>query len=340
VVDSLARIAHLDLGDSIETCVAPSEELGYRNKVELRRSLDPGGLELGFSKLGSDEIVPVAECLLMPENHRGLLRSARGALRFLAGRENVEFDRVALRTAHNTRDVQVALWTQPSPFPRDLVARTLSEATSASSIVRVVARGGDARDVSSVERLHGKSWWAERFGGLRYGVSAPSFFQVNTLGAERLVSLVSASLSSVRSVADLYAGVGTFTLPLAERVDHVTAIEASKWALSDLRHNLERAEVHAEVRGGDAAYETDDLDEHDALVIDPPRSGLADAMPAALASLEPAKIVYVSCDPATFARDARRIVEQGYRVEKVTPIDLFPQTYHTELVSVFGRSDR
>jgi 23S rRNA (uracil1939-C5)-methyltransferase len=288
--------------------------------------------------MGSDEIVPIAECLLMPEGHRPLLRAVRGALRYLSTREGVQVTRVTLRAALNTRDVQVAVWTEPSPFPRALVARTLSEATGASSIVRVIAReGAEQRDVSSVERLHGKSWWAERCSGHRYGVSAPSFFQVNTEAAERLIELVVEPVGDAGVVADLYSGVGTFTLPLAARVEHVTALEGSKWALSDLKHNLERAELFAEIIGGDASYSADEIGQPDVLVVDPPRSGLGDALPETLSTLGANRIVYVSCDPATFARDAERIVEHGFELESATPVDLFPQTFHTEVVGVFSR---
>lgn len=339
VLDSLSRIAHLDADahELVPRCLSPSEMLGYRNKVELRVDTSGPKLELGFTRRDSEEIVPVDECLLMPEEHRKLIASVRGALRFIAGRERVEIERVAIRMAHNSRDVQIALWTPPSAFPRSLAGTTLEQATGAGSIVRVIADGTSSkRAVKNVEKLAGKVWWSERLAGTRLSASAPSFFQVNTVAAESLVEhvITAAEVDESDIVLDLYAGAGTFTLPLAQRAS-VVAIESSRWALGDLRHNLERAGVHADVVGGDAAYALKEIYGCDVALVDPPRAGLAEEVVADLAALGPRRLVYVSCDAATFARDAERLGTQGYRLESAQPIDLFPNTFHVETVGVF-----
>jgi 23S rRNA (uracil1939-C5)-methyltransferase len=190
--------------------------------------------------------------------------------------------------------------------------------------------------VKNVERLAGRAWWSERLGGNRLSASAPSFFQVNTVAAETLIENVlrAADATDEDLVLDLYAGVGTFTLPLAEK-SSVVAVESSRWALGDLRHNLERAEVHAEIVGGDAAYALDDIIGCDIALVDPPRSGLAPEALDGITRLEPRRIIYVSCDAATFARDAGRLATSGYAHRSVQSVDLFPSTHHVELIGTF-----
>jgi 23S rRNA (uracil1939-C5)-methyltransferase len=336
VRDALDRIAHVGADTVLSDCEDASSDYGYRNKVELRVGTSAGKLELGFTRRDSNELVPVERCLLMADSYQELLPSVRGALRFLAGRESLDLVRVGLRTAFNTRDVQVALWTTPSPFPRSIAGTTLEQATGANSVVRVIsADSAETRSVKNVERLAGKAWWSERLGGLRLSASAPSFFQVNTSAAERLSKLVVEAAAPEESdeVVDLYAGVGTFTIPLAEYA-HVAAIESSRWALGDLRHNLERAQVPADVMGGDAAYSISEVHSCDVALVDPPRAGLAESVICDLAGLSPRRIVYVSCDCATLARDVERFGRLGYGLTSVAPIDLFPNTHHVESVAV------
>jgi len=177
-------------------------------------------------------------------------------------------------------------------------------------------------------------------GGFDYTVSAPSFFQVNTKGAEHLVELVMTALQPDGSdrALDLYAGAGTFTLPLAQHAGEVCAVESAGPAVRDLRRNLENNQLWAEVVGGDAAREIAELGHFDVIVVDPPRSGLAPEVLASLAASRPRDLAYVSCDPATLARDARALIASGYEIVSATPVDLFPQSYHVETVAHFRPS--
>jgi 23S rRNA (uracil1939-C5)-methyltransferase len=192
------------------------------------------------------------------------------------------------------------------------------------------------RDIAGVEVLSGSPTWHEKLGGFAYSVSPPSFFQVNTEVAESMVDVVVEALAPSASdrVLDLYAGVGTFTLPLAALDVEVVAVEGAGHAVRDLRRNLEDNDLDAEVAPGDAARALAELGDFDLAVVDPPRSGMRPEALAALVTAGPRRIVYVSCDPATLARDARRLAEAGYAISTVTPVDLFPQTYHVETVAV------
>jgi 23S rRNA (uracil1939-C5)-methyltransferase len=342
VVDALTRIGHIaDAEKLVAPAVASPREYGYRNKIELVARMDAAGLRLGFHKAGTDELVPVESCLLLPPKFQKAPKALSGALRYLSGGQDLGFKRVGLRVAANTRDVEIALWTEPGSFPRKAAATTLGRALKTSSIVRVLAKGPDKeRKVTGVEVLAGSGFWRERLGGRAMTVSAPSFFQVNTAAAELLVTVALEALNAngTDRVVDLYAGAGTFTLPLAEVAGDVIAVEAASSAVRDLRRNLEDSQLWAEVVGGDALRELRELGSVDALLVDPPRSGLPEGAIEAIAKTRARTIAYVSCDPATLARDAKVLIAAGYRLVSATPVDLFPQTYHVETVAKFVRA--
>ncbi len=291
VVDALERIGHITDAEEIVAATVPSRaEYGYRNKIELVP--DPGQPRpyLGFHRAGSEDVVPVDECLLLPKKLRRAPRALGGALRYVAGERDLELVRVGLRVASHTKDVEIALWTAPGPFPRAAAAKTLGQALPSTSLVRVLSKDpAKRRSNASVEVLSGRGFWRERLAGMQFAVSAPSFFQVNTSAAETLVELALASLAPDGSdrVLDLYAGAGTFTLPLAERAGEVIAVEAASSAVRDLRRNLEANQVWAEVVGGDAAREISAIGSFDLAVVDPPRAGLPAEVLQALAAARP-----------------------------------------------------
>jgi 23S rRNA (uracil1939-C5)-methyltransferase len=205
-------------------------------------------------------------------------------------------------------------------------------------VARVLVKD-DARQRADlkVEVLSGKGNWREKLAGHSFRVSAPSFFQVNTAGAEILVSTVLDRLEAdgTDRVLDLYAGVGTFSLPLAQVAGEVVAIEGAGSAVRDLNANIEEAQIWADVMPGEASRALGDAGAFDLAVVDPPRVGMAPEVLRALVRTKARRICYVSCDAATLARDAKALVAAGYRLTSAQPIDLFPQTWHVETVAVF-----
>jgi len=342
VVDALTRIGGMQHADQcVATTVASSREYGYRNKIELVATTGTGGLSLGYHKAGSEEIVPVESCLLLPPAHSKAPRALLGALRYLSGTQDLGIRRVGLRVGAHTRDVEVALWTSATAFPRQAAATTLAKALKTTSIVRVLTKGAEKeRNSVGVEVLAGKGAWRERLRGTSMTISAPSFFQVNTPAAETLVALALDALSPGEEdrIIDVYAGAGTFTLPLSAVAGEVLAIESAGSAVRDLRRNLDDAGLYADVIGGDAARELSSIGTADGLLIDPPRAGLAPEVIESASATRAKTIVYVSCDPATLARDAKSLQANGYGLERATPVDMFPQTYHVETVAVFRRA--
>ena len=346
VVNQLSRVGGVPR-DRAEELVAPAvgskRQVGYRNKLELAAFADARGhFQLGFHEQGSSNLAAPKSC---PVAARGIEKapgSLRGALAFLSRSGDLGVFRVGVRHSLRTKDTEIALWTKPGPFPRAVVAKTLGDALKNTSIVRVMADPGKARKVKGVERLSGKGCWEEQLGDFKYLISAPSFFQVNTAQAEKMIQLVIEGLDVQKGdrVADLYCGAGTFTLPLADYADEVLAVESAASSVRDLRRNLETNGTWAEVIGGDSARELPQLGHLDALVVDPPRAGLAKGVAESIAEAGPEKLAYVSCDPATWARDIARLRSVGYELVQATPVDLFPQTYHIETVSILKRVKR
>ena len=346
VVDSLVRIGHMDPSRAeslVAPCDSPSDPWGYRNKIELGVSHTKGRTTIGMHARddASTNIIKVSQCPLLDKRHAKLVKAVSGALTYLSGSQRLDIERVGIRASRRTKDVEIALWTKTGPFPRSQVAKVLSDATKATSIVRVLLKGTQkARKVSGVERLSGKGYWEERIGDETMAVSAPSFFQVNTAGAERLVRLVTEGLDLHEDdeAMDLYCGAGTFTLPLARHTDFVSAVESYGPAVRDLRRNLDRTHLdNVDAVGGDAGREFPDTDA-DVIVVDPPRAGLAEDVVRQLSEQPARAIAYVSCDPATLARDVARFEKTGvFAPVEITPVDLFPQTFHVETVCLLER---
>ncbi|WP_293819953.1 23S rRNA (uracil(1939)-C(5))-methyltransferase RlmD [uncultured Parolsenella sp.] len=345
VVDALTRVGHLaDAEDLVTPCDAPGKPWGYRNKAELAFMREGRKATLGMYAQDGTTVVRVEEFPLLDLPKKGrdakLIKNVSGALSYLAGSHELEIERVGIRRSSRTGDLEVAIWTPTGAFPRAQARRVL-DAVHASSIVRVMTKGpAKARKVAGVERLTGAGSWSEKIAGGTMRLSAPSFFQVNTAGAERLVELVLEALEPREEdvAMDLYSGAGTFTLPLARRCDFVDAVESYGPAVRDLRRNLEEARLdNVDAVGGDAGREFPD-DEADIIVVDPPRAGLAEDVVRQLSEQPARTIAYVSCDPATLARDLARFREIGaFDPVSVTPVDLFPQTFHVETVTKLQR---
>ena len=345
VVNALMRVGHLDDAEAlVAPCEAPGRPWGYRNKLEFAYARRGRKAVLGLHSSDGSSVIKVDECPLFDAPAKGphakVVKAVSGGLSYLAGSHELDIERVGMRRSSRTGDLEVAIWTPAGAFPRAQAARVL-EAAHATSLVRVMTKGPTkARKIVGVERLSGAGSWSERLGGNVMRLSAPSFFQVNTRGAEMLQDLVLDALAPRPDdvAMDLYSGAGTFTLPLAQACDFVDAVESYGPAVRDLRRNLESARLdNVDAVGGDADREFPD-DEADIIVVDPPRAGLAENVVRQLSAQPARAIAYVSCDPATLARDLARFREIGvFDPVGVTPVDLFPQTYHVETVTKLVR---
>ena len=357
---NLSRVAGLseaDVARVLQPAVVSEQTLNYRNKVELGISLEPDGIHVGMSSQLDGAVQTVAQCRLFPEGKEGIPQALQGALRMALKRNLYGLFRIGIRCSQRSGQCEIALWGKPGPFPRDVVRSVLASAFKpfggVSSIVRVIADPGKQRRIKRVEVLDGKGYWEEELRicgqAYRFKTSAPSFFQVNTAAAEELVEdaldKLSGALPSTRTlrgmrIADLYAGGGTFSIPLAAAGADVVAVESASSSVKDMKRNAEVNHVCLECVGGDSARELPHIGPIDALIVDPPRAGLAQDVIRSIAKLAPNAVVYVSCDPVTLCRDMRLLGENGYEIVSVTPHDLFPQTYHVETVSLLSRTTK
>jgi len=192
------------------------------------------------------------------------------------------------------------------------------------------------RDGERIAPLIGAPSITETVAGSTLRITGDAFFQNNAAGASTLVGLVAEALDAGPddNLLDAYAGGGLFGATIGRQAGHVTAVEWSVLAVADLSHNL------AEVDHTILSMPVDEIEgegEWDLAVLDPPRKGLGSDAVHAIVSGGPRTIAYVSCDPASLARDTRDLVESGYRLDSVTPVDMFPQTFHVEAVAVFTR---
>ena len=330
--ENLRRIAKLDL--QCEVQVHPSPPWNYRNRSRLQVRAQPE-FAAGYFKFASHQLLPVEECpISSPLINRGIaaLWQAGRAGKAVEGVREGEF-------FSNADDTKLLLEFLCAPEARRAAVRAWAEELCATmpEIVGVVAFREPQKGVHEPLVAVGAQELTHRNKALAYRVSAAAFFQTNRFLADELVNIVTAGRSGDLAL-DLYAGVGLFSTALACNFRHIVSVESSQTASSDLQYNLpvngkavrtttEQYLTEYTHRVGALPLQTPDL-----VVVDPPRSGLGDSVARALASLSAARLTYVSCDPATLARDLVPLQVAGYRVEQVHMVDLFPQTYHLESV--------
>jgi 23S rRNA (uracil1939-C5)-methyltransferase len=312
--DALTRLGRME-NPPVQPMVAAPQEWNYRNHIQFHLNRDG---KLGFMEARSTAVLPIAECHL-PE---AALNALWPALQFEAG---LGLERVSLRLGAEGE----AMLVLESPEPPAL------ELEADLSVVHL--RGGEALVLAGDEALT----MAVR--GRPFRVSAASFFQVNTAMAEKMVEhlLARLPLDSAATVLEVYCGVGLFSAFLAERAGRLIGIEAAASACEDFAVNLdefENVELYEGLAEDILPGLASRMETPACILVDPPRAGLEQRALQALLNLGAATLAYVSCDPSTLARDARRLLDGGYRLLEVTPFDLFPQTYHIESISLFEKT--
>ncbi len=327
VAEAFERIGHLPF--EVQPTLGMEDPWHYRNTMEFGFTFER---EPGLRRLRGHRIVPIRVCIISQIEINEVLD--------LLWRCFVQ-DRMGEILPHNAF-IRVG----DGPGPRAVVGlfghgewpeiaeRMVRERPDL--IAGVVQRKG--RGSEKGRTLFGQDYTEHELLGKRYRASIASFFQVNRSQTELLIQTALGFLQPQPGevILDAYSGVGTFSLQLAEKVAKVVAVEASPSANVDARINGAGL-ANLELVEGNFGEVPLPVERVDGVVIDPPRGGVAPEGMAALTGLSPQRIVYVSCDPTTLARDAALLVGDGYRLERVQPIDLFPQTYHVETVALFLR---
>ena len=311
--DQLVRIGHLQ-NPPVAPAIGRTSPWNYRNHIQFQ--LTATG-KLGFvganSVRDAGEVIAIEECHLPEE----AINSLWPELEF---EPQTTIDRVAIR-AGSDGDLMLVLQSDSPSVPELEIEAPISIAHVFADDVVVQA---------------GEDHIRLQVSGRNFRVSPTSFFQVNQAVAEKMVEHVLDSVpAAIETLIDVYCGVGLFSAFLAPRFSRLIGIEASAPACEDFAANLDEFD-NVELYEDAAERVLPALDiKPDAVLVDPPRAGLERGALDALVKLAPKTIVYVSCDPATLARDAARLDKAGYRMESVTPFDMFPQTYHIESITVF-----
>jgi 23S rRNA (uracil1939-C5)-methyltransferase len=341
--ETLRRTAKLELTTEIE--VHPSPPWNYRNRSRLQVQTAPE-FAVGYFKHASHELLPVEECTISsPLINRGIaaLWQSGRAGKVPAGVREMEF-------FANADDSRLLVEVQCAEDARRAKVRVWAEDFSASmpGIAGLVAfRQTQSRHTQPPERLVsiGDGYLTYQTRNAAYRVSAGSFFQTNRHLTDQLVEIVTRGQSGDLAL-DLYAGVGLFSTALSGDFHHIVSVESSQTSSADVSYNqpsngvvvqatTEQYLAGAEKSGRSGkglALPRDIAGRPDLIVVDPPRSGLGERVARLLANLGAPRVVYVSCDPATLARDLVTLLAAGYRVEQVHIVDLFPQTFHLETV--------
>jgi 23S rRNA (uracil1939-C5)-methyltransferase len=354
VAECLARLG--GLGDvPLSPIIGAPELYGYRNKMEFTFAEVDGRPVVGLHEAERyDAILDIERCLLQSDAMNSVLAEARafvaeagcsvyrqesqeGLLRFLVLREGRATGEAMVNLVTASPDVAAA---------RALADRLRARCPRVSSVVlnvnpkkAAVAVGVEEHPIAGDERIH------ERLDGLTFSISANSFFQTNTRQAERLFGIVAdyAGLTGTETVLDLYAGTGAITLLLARRARAVYGIELVPAAIEDAARNArENGITNCTFLPGEVRHLLPALLARgvrpEVVVADPPRAGFHPKALRSLAGLGAARVVYVSCNPATLARDLGTLCASGYRVQAVQPIDMFPHTPHIEVVVRLDRA--
>jgi 23S rRNA (uracil1939-C5)-methyltransferase len=338
VTEALKRIGGLE-GFETEPILTAAEGWRYRNKLEYSFGGSGADLALGFHRRGSwSEVVDADDCHLASEDNN----HARNAVRDWARGEGLKaFDdrartgvlrNLVVREGINTGQIQTRLVTASGSIPRPPVdLHTVVEPPSSST--------------DGPTGVLGNEYLEERIGELRFQVSHGAFLQTNTQMAERLYEVAReyAGLTGRERVFDLYCGIGTIGLSLARQAGEVWGVEVVASAIADAERNAERNGIeNARFFAGDVRTSARPLLEEagrpDVIVVDPPRAGLSKKIVRRVIECDAPRIVYVSCNPTTLAPNAAQLVEAGYRVARVRPVDMFPQTPHVECVALLEKT--
>lgn len=313
--EQLRHIGGLNV-DVLPVSEADEREIwGYRTTAELHVTND----RIGYFLPGSRRVADIPACCL----HHPLINEALSALRPLLSRD-VDLRGVTLRCSPSSREV-IALLDGRGPL-RELARRWRAVHTPLVGVVQAQQR----------RTLDGRDWIERTVGGVRFRLSASAFFQINAYQTERLVERVRSLLSPQPGtrLLDLYCGIGLFALSCAAEVAEVVGVEEWQPAIDDARRSAQQNRLtNLSFEVGAAEQAIDKLSgRFDRIVLDPPRRGCAPEVLAALARLQPERIVYVSCHPGTLARDCKQLVAVGYRVTSAEVIDMFPHTHHVESI--------
>jgi len=352
VVDALERIGKLN-DITVHPTLPMEEPWRYRNKAQFPVGLTAGRIVAGCYRQRTHEIVDIADCAIQhPLSARVLQVVKRLATTYGLSTYNEQTGKgflrhVLVRVGFHTGEALAVLVTTDEPFAQgqQLAADLMREVPELVGVVRNINdRRTNVILGDKTVPLAGRDYMIDRLGGLKFRISAQSFYQVNPLQTEVLYqkALDYAALTGSETVIDAYCGIGTISLFLARKAQKVIGIEVVEAAISDARRNATLNDINsAEFIVGEAEKVMPRLYKDglrpDVIVVDPPRAGCAEPLLESIVNMQPQRVVYVSCNPTTLARDLAYLSQRGFKVQEVQPVDMFPHTGHVETVVLMSR---
>jgi len=355
VADAMRRIGGVDIAP--ERFIAADSASRYRNKAQLPCRADREGAPcFGFYAGHTHRVVRSEDCDLQPENFSAIAAAVAG---YMTAHSVQPYDETAhrgtvrhlyMRRSLSTGQTMVCLVINSDKLPgEDLLVRAVCAADSSVSGV-LLNTNTERTNVILGERcrlLWGSEYITDCLLGTEFRISPLSFFQVNPPQAEKLYSVAAeyAGVSENMTLLDMYCGAGTIGLTMARRVKKLIGVEIVEPAIEDAKVNAALNGIeNAEFICADAAQAAEMItrrgERPEVIIVDPPRKGCDEALLDCVAELAPERLVYVSCDPATLARDCARMRERGYEVQRLTAVDMFPRTSHVETVCLLSKIDK
>ncbi|PHS33641.1 MAG: 23S rRNA (uracil(1939)-C(5))-methyltransferase RlmD [Alkaliphilus sp.] len=347
VKETLKRIGKIDA--VVHNTIGMENPYLYRNKAQFPIGTTNGKVEIGFFEKGTHSIVDTSYCHIQHTINESIVKTIREYVSlYNVSVYNEKTKKGALRhvitrVGFNTGEVMVVLVTNTKelPYQNELIEILRKNIVGLKSIVHNL--NNKATNIIFGEKtqvIFGSEKIMEQVADLKFKISAQSFFQVNSLQTEVLYKKVLefANLDGSENVFDLYCGTGSISLFLAKKAKKVYGIEIVEKAINDARENALLNQItNAEFFAGDAGETVEKLYDKgitaDIVVVDPPRRGCDERLLSTIIKMKPQKIIYVSCNPATLARDLEYLCKREYEVLEVQPVDMFPHTSHIETVS-------
>lgn len=340
VENSLKRIGKLDV--TIEPCLPSPDQLNYRNKIQLPVKLGDEGPYLGLYAKSSHDLVKVdhchIHCPLGEEIYQKIkeLLPHSGIEPYDSAKGTGELRHILIKSSINLGEVLVILITKTNQVKN--LEKFAEKIMNSSSLIKGVVQNinnstGNVILGNRYQLLCGSMYIREKLGDLYFNISPASFFQVNTRQAERLYqrALEISQLNGDETILDAYCGVGTLALYFAKHCKRVIGIECVPEAIQDAKENAKLNNIHNATFV--CALSEDyikNIQAVDLIILNPPRKGCEKSFLEGIKKLKPKKMIYISCDPSTLARDLAILHEYGYTIEIVQPFDMFPQTAHVE----------
>ena len=353
VVDILRKTAGKE-DFPVSPVIESIKTIKYRNKAQIPVQMVNGILTTGFYRKNSHSLIPVEDFYIQHPEIDAVVLFLRDEFRKINLQAYDEKTRkgwlrnIVVRRGFHTSEMMVSLVVTSKKLPEnvDLVIDKLVEHFTNIKSVQLNINNGTGSFILGKEfvLLYGKDFITDLMLDKTYQISAPAFYQVNTPQAEKLyeTAFEFAELKPGDIVIDAYSGIGTIGISMADRVSEVYGMEVVPAAVENAKRNAQLNELentHYEVGTAEKIMPKwlDEGIKPDVIFVDPPRKGLDETFIKSATATNPRRIVYISCNPATFARDVVRFENEGYILDKVQPVDLFPQTHHIELVARFNK---